>query len=185
MTVILTIAPIPNTSVAHAKSDETEPPSSTTQITLTFNEVLQPEQPPGLSTIVIGKSNQDLTDEQPVPKPVQKSVPRVQRIANVSVLSETSDAESLVSDAFGPDQWQAFYTIVQIESGWNPQAYNKKSTACGLGQQDPCNGLNTLSFEDQVKWVISYIQHHIDDDTGKPYGTPEVALEYHLRHHWY
>lgn len=66
---------------------------------------------------------------------------------------------------WGEDNWKATYNIISHESGWNPNSYNKKSTACGLFQAKPCsktikNGYKEYStnWKTQVHWGLDYIQ---------------------------
>ena len=84
--------------------------------------------------------------------------------------------------AFGPDEWNAFYTIVQKESGWNPNAQNRHSTAYGLGQflNSSWKGTGIAKTSDpnlQLDAVVNYIRSR--------YGTPSRALQFHLSHNWY
>lgn len=44
----------------------------------------------------------------------------------------------LAASAIPRDQWGNAEWLVQKESGWNPNAVNPSSGACGLGQQLPC-----------------------------------------------
>lgn len=89
-------------------------------------------------------------------------------------------AKTLVLAKWDASQWEAFDFIVTHESGWNTQAKNASSGACGLGQALPCSkmpgGLNA-SAEAQISWVISYIANR--------YGTPNAAKAFWLSHRWY
>jgi len=84
--------------------------------------------------------------------------------------------------AFGPGEWNAFYTIVKKESGWNPNAQNRTSTAYGLGQflNSSWKGTGIAKTSDpnlQLDAVVNYIRNR--------YGTPSRALQFHLSHNWY
>jgi len=84
--------------------------------------------------------------------------------------------------AFGPGEWNAFYTIVKKESGWNPNAQNRTSTAYGLGQflNSTWKGTGVAKTSDpnlQLDAVVNYIRSR--------YGTPSRALQFHLSHNWY
>ena len=84
--------------------------------------------------------------------------------------------------AFGPGEWNAFYTIVKKESGWNPNAQNRTSTAYGLGQflNSTWKGTGVAKTSDpnlQLDAVVNYIRSR--------YGTPSNALSWHLSHNWY
>ena len=49
-----------------------------------------------------------------------------------------SKTEWLASSVIPESQWGYADMLVQKESGWNPNAVNSSSGACGLGQQLPC-----------------------------------------------
>lgn len=194
---LIAAAPIPTPSVIHAEaktlvSDESEPPSTR----LTLGEVLNLDTQPGLTSIVVGKSKQELADEQKAIQVAQEAdakakasakkskintvAPVAAHVTSEGTVDAQSVAEPLVESAFGANQWEAFSTIVTIESGWNPTARNGKEGACGLMQALPCSklpqGINT-SVEGQIEWGIAYIKAR--------YGTPSAALAFHRIHHWY
>lgn len=106
----------------------------------------------------------------------------VQR-ASVAKLSP-SDARRIAYDmvvaAFGESEWSYFDSLITRESGWNPQAMNASSGACGLPQALPCrklpNGINS-TVEEQVQWTINYIKNR--------YGTPSEAVSFHNSRGWY
>ncbi len=69
--------------------------------------------------------------------------------------------------------------IVRRESGWNPNATNKRSGACGLVQALPCskvpgNGYNPV---DNLRWADGYAK-------GR-YGSWEKAYQFWVRNHWW
>jgi hypothetical protein len=86
-------------------------------------------------------------------------------------------AKELVDAQFGPGHFTAFDFIIHKESTWNPNAVNKSSGACGLGQALPCSKMQDKSPEGQIMWVISYMKNR--------YGTPTNALSFWQAHHWY
>lgn len=67
------------------------------------------------------------------------------------------------------------------ESSWNPNAYNKKSTACGIAQAKPCSKTNGTDYrtnwKTQVKWGLNYIK--------KRYGSPSNAWKHSQQKGWY
>lgn len=79
-----------------------------------------------------------------------------------------------------PSQYWAYVdSIVSRESGWNPNAMNSSSGACGLAQALPCskvpgNGLNPV---DSLRWMNGYV-------SGR-YGGWEGAYNFWQSHHWY
>lgn len=73
---------------------------------------------------------------------------------------------------FGEDHWESMRNIIKNESGFNPEAKNPKSGACGLGQANPCSKMK-CSLTDvscQTKWVINYIKTR--------YGNPNNAWNF-------
>jgi colicin import membrane protein len=97
--------------------------------------------------------------------------------------SVQSLAYSMVVPAFGADQWSAFNSIVQRESGWNPNAMNLSSGAYGLGQALPGSKMAAYGADwrtnpaTQVTWLIGYIRSR--------YGTPNAAWGFWSSHGWY
>lgn len=49
-----------------------------------------------------------------------------------------SKSEWLAASGIAKEDWGYAEWLVQKESGWNPNAVNRSSGACGLGQQLPC-----------------------------------------------
>lgn len=86
-------------------------------------------------------------------------------------------AQSLVTEQFGTGQFAAFDQIVSHESGWNPNAVNASSGACGLGQALPCSKITDHSPIGQLKWTIAYIADR--------YGTPANAWSIWQKQNWY
>lgn len=75
--------------------------------------------------------------------------------------------------------WAYVDYIVSKESGWNPNATNKSSGACGLVQALPCskvpgNGYNPV---DNLRWGNSYA-------IGR-YGSWSAAYAFWTRNHWW
>ena len=73
--------------------------------------------------------------------------------------------------------WQALDALWQRESGWNPNARNRSSGACGIPQALPCSRIPDHSVAGQIRWGLDYIQ-------GR-YGTPDSAWSHSQRGGWY
>jgi hypothetical protein len=84
----------------------------------------------------------------------------------------------VLSDAtFGEDQWPATKKIIMDESSGNPKAFN--GTYLGLFQNNKdLFSSDEPSLDEQFKVWSNYIRTHIDNRTGKPYGTPSQALDF-------
>lgn len=86
---------------------------------------------------------------------------------------------SLARIEFGEDQVNALDSIVTHESGWDPNAVNRSSGACGLFQSLPCNKMHSMSIQDQVQFGFDYIKER--------YQTPSKAWTFWQAQspHWY
>ena len=124
-------------------------------------------------------------EEVPKPKPVVK----VAETAEDS--EESASAESLRYTGGGaPSEWMSAAGIAQSdwgfvdyiasrESGWNPNATNASSGACGLIQALPCskvpgNGYNPV---DNLRWANGYAVDR--------YGSWAAAYDFWTSNHWW
>ncbi|MBA3678595.1 hypothetical protein H0W80_00105 [Candidatus Saccharibacteria bacterium] len=75
--------------------------------------------------------------------------------------------------------------LINRESGCNPNAVNKSSGACGVGQSLPCskmgavnaNGTSAVSPVNQLIWMQNYVIQR--------YGSWKAAVSWHDSHNWY
>lgn len=67
---------------------------------------------------------------------------------------------------WGEKESQALDQLISHESGWDLNAVNPSSGACGLFQNINCN-YKSMSLEDQVQWGFNYIENR--------YQTPSKA----------
>lgn len=88
-------------------------------------------------------------------------------------------SEWLAASIIPSESWGAADVIVSQESGWNPNAVNASSGACGLGQQLPCG-----------KWAGQW-NNPIDSLNGMHgyvigrYGSWENAVAFKRANGWY
>lgn len=82
---------------------------------------------------------------------------------------------------WGESQWNATYQIAMHESGFSPNSWNKKTTACGVFQACPCSKTIKNGYKDyytnwktQVQWGLDYIQIK--------YKTPKEAWKFWQQH---
>jgi hypothetical protein len=69
------------------------------------------------------------------------------------------------------NEWSALEQLWHNESGWNPNAVNSSSGACGIPQALPCTKIpNPQSTESQIDWGLAYIKNR--------YGSPSKALAF-------
>lgn len=87
--------------------------------------------------------------------------------------------EWLSASVIPPADWGYADYMVQKESGWNPNAVNKSSGACGLAQALPCSKVpgNPYNPIDSLNWMNSYVN-------GR-YGGWANAYNFWNTHHWY
>ncbi|MEU4015925.1 transglycosylase SLT domain-containing protein [Microbacterium sp. NPDC028030] len=88
-------------------------------------------------------------------------------------------AEWMAAAGIAQSDWQYVDYIVSRESGWNPNATNSSSGACGLVQALPCskvpgNGYNPV---DNLRWATGYA-------TGR-YGSWAGAYNFWTNNHWW
>ena len=158
------------------------------EIQYPLRTLLYSKYPNYLSTLLL-QGNKEVLSETltsgvytPPPPPVVHST-TLSSISSNNPQYESNYSVQLIgkqiSATFGwvGSQWEDLKTIIEEESGWNPNSINSFSGACGLGQQMQCRGLNTLSVSGQVVWVCNYILSR--------YQTPSNALYFHNIHGWY
>ena len=77
------------------------------------------------------------------------------------------------------DQWGYAEWLVQKESGWNPNARNASSGACGLAQALPCSKVpgNPLDPVNSLNWMNGYVTNR--------YGSWENAVAHSKSKGWY
>lgn len=87
--------------------------------------------------------------------------------------------EWLTASVIPESDWGYADFMVQKESGWNPNAVNKSSGACGLAQALPCSKVpgNPYNPIDSLNWMNGYVN-------GR-YGGWAGAYAFWNSHHWY
>ena len=78
-----------------------------------------------------------------------------------------------------PSDWDSANFIISHESGWNPNAVNASSGACGLVQSLPCSkiGANWNDPVTALKWGHNYVTQR--------YGSWAGAVSFWQANHWY
>jgi len=117
------------------------------------------------------------------------SIVTVQPVAQVEVIGVKAKSlaytgggtktEWLAASIIPQDSWGYADFMVQKESGWNPNAVNKSSGACGLAQALPCSKVpgNPYNPVDSLNWMNSYVN-------GR-YGGWAGAYNFWLEKKWY
>ncbi|WP_354643144.1 transglycosylase SLT domain-containing protein [Kitasatospora camelliae] len=89
----------------------------------------------------------------------------------------------LARDIVPADQFAAFDSIINHESGWNIKAVNASSGAYGLAQALPGSKMASVGAdwqtnpETQITWALTYMNER--------YGSPNAAWAFWQTHHWY
>ncbi len=90
-----------------------------------------------------------------------------------------SKSDWLAASNIPAESWGYADFMVQKESGWNPNAMNRSSGACGLAQALPCSKLGP-SWNDPVvalNWMNGYVN-------GR-YGGWQGAYDFWQKNRWY
>ncbi|MEV7798056.1 transglycosylase SLT domain-containing protein [Microbacterium foliorum] len=88
-------------------------------------------------------------------------------------------AEWMAAAGIPESDWGYVDYIVSRESGWNPNATNKSSGACGLVQALPCSKVPGNGYDpvDNLRWASGYA-------TGR-YGSWAGAHAFWTNNHWW
>lgn len=109
---------------------------------------------------------------EPPPAPAAPSIPMYS--------GGGSPADWMAAAGIPESDWGYVDFIVSRESGWNPNATNSSSGACGLAQALPCGKVGGAGGYDPVTalaWQHSYVTNR--------YGGYAGAVEFWLANHWY
>ncbi|MGH7218343.1 MAG: ubiquitin-like domain-containing protein [Candidatus Microsaccharimonas sp.] len=105
-----------------------------------------------------------------------------------------SKTEWLAASNIPEESWGYADFMVQRESGWNPNARNASSGACGLAQALPCSklGPNWMNPVVALNWMNGYVNGRYYD--GSPYAAGlcggisdnwQCAYTFWQKKHWY
>lgn len=80
---------------------------------------------------------------------------------------------------YSPGDFNALDSIIERESGWDPNAVNDSSGAAGIAQR--ISGYGHGYEQDRPKQQINWLLNYIEDR----YGSPQAALAFKDREGWY
>ncbi|WP_307364222.1 transglycosylase SLT domain-containing protein [Microbacterium murale] len=88
-------------------------------------------------------------------------------------------AEWMAAAGIAASDWGYVDYVVSKESGWNPNATNSSSGACGLVQALPCSKVPGNGYDpvDNLRWANGYA-------TGR-YGSWAGAYEFWINNNWW
>ncbi len=90
-----------------------------------------------------------------------------------------SKTDWLAASNISKENWGYADALVTRESGWNPNAINQSSGACGLAQALPCSKVpgNPMDPVNSLNWMNGYV-------TGR-YGGWQQAYNFWMKNRWY
>jgi len=126
------------------------------------------------------KSPSKTTKKITTKKKVVKSTPKVSY--NKSELQQYAH-DLVISYGWSEYDYEYLIKLWNRESGWNPNAVNKKSGACGIPQSLPCKKMASegsdykTNGKTQIRWGLKYIKNR--------YGSPSSAWAHSQQKGWY
>lgn len=117
----------------------------------------------------------------PAPAPVAKTASAQKRSAPAQprYTGGGSKEQWMAAAGIASGDWAYVDYIVSKESGWNPNATNQSSGACGLVQALPCSKVPGNGYDpvDNLRWGNGYA-------VGR-YGSWAGAYDFWTRNHWW
>ncbi len=126
-----------------------------------------------------------LPDPKPEPKPEPTKTPETADAAPAAPAAPPryegggSPAEWMSAAGIAEGDWGYVDFIAQKESGWNPNATNPSSGACGLIQALPCSKVPGSGYDpiDNLRWANGYATDR--------YGSWAGAYDFWTANHWW
>lgn len=118
----------------------------------------------------------------PTPTPTPKPASNSGGTAPATPLFYTgggAPADWMAAAGIAEGDWGYVDYVVSRESGWNPNATNSSSGACGLVQALPCSKVPGNGYDpvDNLRWANGYA-------TGR-YGSWAGAYNFWINNHWW
>ena len=119
-----------------------------------------------------------LPDPEPPPKPAETAAAPTQS-ARPLYTGGGAPAEWMAAAGIAQSDWGYVDYIASKESGWNPNATNSSSGACGVTQALPCSKVPGHGYDpvDNLRWATGYA-------TGR-YGSWAQAYDFWLANLWW
>lgn len=125
-------------------------------------------------------------------EPVKNEIVKPQTVIEGVRESQRDYAKRIIRERtilfFGEEHVEYMFNIIKNESGFNPEAVNKISGACGLGQALPC-GKMKCSLQDvpcQADWIMNYVLSRYENPrTAWIHWQSQVKIDGKQVGHWY
>lgn len=132
-----------------------------------------------LEEIPVEKLPDPEPEPEPEPEPTAASVQAQAPAALPRYTGGGSPAEWMAAAGIAESDWAYVDYIAQRESGWNPNATNPSSGACGLIQALPCSKVPGSGYNpiDNLTWANGYAVNR--------YGSWAGAYEFWTANHWW
>lgn len=118
-------------------------------------------------------------EPEPEPKPASSSPDDGGGGGPMHYTGGGAPAEWMAAAGIASSDWGYVDYVVSRESGWDPNATNSSSGACGLVQALPCSKVPGNGYDpvDNLRWANGYA-------TGR-YGSWEGAVTFWKNNHWW
>lgn len=155
-------------------------------------------------TIHVGYPEKNYVElEESKEEKIEKTVEKAKTVSSpkpktATPISGGNKQTWLQASGIPESQWLAVDSIVSGESGWNPNAINPSSGACGLGQQLPCGKWDSYgawnnpvaalkAMTDYVTWRYGSWSYAVTwrDCVGWCYNSHNPDYSFSKDHTWY
>jgi len=163
--------------------------SNQEKVTIVEEEVKEIEEQPKEETVRIETKASKKTSPSTKKTVKKKKVVKKKKTTTTKKVSYNKDSlksyahDLVISYGWTEYDFECLVKLWNRESGWNPNAVNKKSGACGIPQSLPCKKMASegsdykTNGKTQIRWGLKYIKSR--------YKTPAKAWEHSQRKGWY
>lgn len=164
--------------------------SNQEEITIVEEEVKEIEEQPKEKTVTIEtKASKKTSSSTKKVVKKKKKVAKKKKATTTKKISYNKDSlksyahDLVISYGWSEYDFECLIKLWNRESGWKPNAVNKRSGACGIPQALPCKKMSKegsdyrTNGKTQIRWGLKYIKNR--------YGSPSKAWAHSQRKGWY
>lgn len=164
--------------------------SNQEEITIVKEEVKEIEEQPKEKTVTIEtKASKKTSSSTKKVVKKKKKVAKKKKSTTTKKISYNKDSlksyahDLVISYGWTEYDFECLIKLWNRESGWRPNAVNKRSGACGIPQALPCKKMSKegsdyrTNGKTQIRWGLKYIKNR--------YGSPSKAWAHSQRKGWY